>query len=259
MKHRRLLVTDLDGTLVGDDSALDRFVDWAKDPGRDLGLVYATGRLFPSVDNLIRQAPLPEPAAVICGVGSEIYLYPERKRLGQWNRLMDASWTDVGVRAAMAAFPELRLQEAEYQTPCKVSYYVERAPREQLDAYRRALSVDGIGHTMIYSSERDLDILPVGVSKGTAAAFLVSWWRANVGAVIVSGDSGNDRSLFEQGFRGIVVANAQAELKSLSGPLVYHSRAAYADGVLEGLRHWLGNRSGARAASPKGAGNRGSG
>jgi len=100
---------------------------------------------------------------------------------------------------------------------------------------------------MIYSSRRDLDIVPAGANKGTAAAFLAStWWGIPQSRVLVSGDSGNDRDLFGQGFLGIVVSNAHRELKELNGPTVYHARQPYAGGVLEGWRYWIGHTTSSR-------------
>jgi hydroxymethylpyrimidine pyrophosphatase-like HAD family hydrolase len=91
----------------------------------------------------------------------------------------------------------------------------------------------------VYSSNRDLDVLPAGVDKGSAAAFLASHFGFQPRQVVVAGDTGNDASMFTHGFRGIVVGNAQAELKSLCSPDVYKSDGSYADGVLEGLEYWL--------------------
>jgi hypothetical protein len=38
----------------------------------------------------------------------------------------------------------------------------------------------------------------------------------------------------------VVVANAQAELRSLVAPNVYQARQPFAAGVLEGIERWLG-------------------
>jgi hydroxymethylpyrimidine pyrophosphatase-like HAD family hydrolase len=56
--------------------------------------------------------------------------------------------------------------------------------------------------------------------------------------VIVAGDSANDKDMFLYAFKGIIVANADAQLKSLSGSMLYHARKTHADGVLEGLQYW---------------------
>ncbi len=61
------------------------------------------------------------------------------------------------------------------------------------------------------------------------------------------GDSGNDLSMFARGFRGVVVGNAQQELKSMTHPDIYHSDRSFAAGVMEGLEHWLNLSTRARA------------
>ena len=70
---------------------------------------------------------------------------------------------------------------------------------------------------LIDSSNRDLDVLPAGVSKGSAAKYLAGRWSIPKSRVIVAGDSGNDESLFVQRFPGIVVANAQIVLLRAHG------------------------------------------
>ena len=91
----------------------------------------------------------------------------------------------------------------------------------------------------MYSSDRDLDVLPVGVNKGSATAWLASRWFFHPRQILVAGDTGNDSSMFTRGYRGIVVGNAHEELQSLPHANIYHSEHEYADGVLDGLRYWL--------------------
>lgn len=50
---------------------------------------------------------------------------------------------------------------------------------------------------------------------------------------------GDDKAMFAQGFRGIVVANAHEELKRIQAPTIYHAKGAFAAGVQEGMNFWL--------------------
>ena len=93
---------------------------------------------------------------------------------------------------------------------------------------------------VVYSSARNLDILPKMANKGNALAWLIRNLEINPEAVIVAGDTGNDSAMFLiPGVRGIIVENAQPELceKTLSAP-TYQARDNCADGVLEGLAHY---------------------
>jgi hypothetical protein len=48
-----------------------------------------------------------------------------------------------------------------------------------------------------------------------------------------------DLDLLTTGFRAIVVANAQLELRDLRDPKIFHSPLSHAAGVLDGIRHWV--------------------
>ncbi len=66
---------------------------------------------------------------------------------------------------------------------------------------------------VVYSSSRDLDILPANATKGGALQWLCTYLKIPLNQVLVAGDTGNDNSLFQlPGVRGIIVENAQPEL-----------------------------------------------
>ena len=125
------------------------------------------------------------------------------------------------------------------QSAFKVSYFLPDAEAERLRGFSAMLKDAGVEADLVYSSRRDLDFLPPGVNKGTAAAYLASRWHLTPDRVLVAGNSGNDVDLFRHQFHGIVVGNAHPELKRLGGHRVYLAREDHARGVVEGLRHWL--------------------
>ena len=238
MERVNLFVTDLDGTLLGDERALIGFLAWygrAKDRMR---LVYSSGRFSDSVRQSIETHRLPEPDAVIGGVGTEIEESGAGKRLIGWPPV-SYRWNPYVVRTTCALYSELEEQPLHLVSHYKVSYYGYDLDAGFLSQLERDLASAGQDVAVIYSSNRDLDILPADANKGAAAAFLAERWRIEANRVIVAGDSGNDLEMFGRGFRGIVVGNAQPELKSLDDPAVYHATGHYATGVIEGLQYWL--------------------
>jgi hydroxymethylpyrimidine pyrophosphatase-like HAD family hydrolase len=96
---------------------------------------------------------------------------------------------------------------------------------------------------VIWSSGRDLDIIPALAGKGRAIQYLIQFLALDSHKVIVAGDSGNDQTMFDEFKLGIVVANAQPELKRLankgSQSGIYFADQPYAAGVEEGL-HYFG-------------------
>jgi sucrose-6F-phosphate phosphohydrolase len=240
MDGRQLVVSDLDGTLLGDDAALARFARWHERVRHRVSLVYASGRLFESVRESVDTTDLPEPAAIIGGVGSQIRCPRTGADLVDWPAARRPQWDARQIRRALASLAQIEIQPEEFQSDYKVSYFLRDATDDDLRQVCAALDHDGLEFEVVYSSREHLDLLPRGVNKGTAALRLAQHWGIQEAAVIVCGDTGNDLALFEQGFRGVVVANAQAELKRLAGERIYLARQAFAAGVLEGLRHWLG-------------------
>jgi hydroxymethylpyrimidine pyrophosphatase-like HAD family hydrolase len=93
---------------------------------------------------------------------------------------------------------------------------------------------------VVYSSSRDLDVLPADANKGNALRWLAARLEIDTKDIVVAGDSGNDTSMFfVPQVNGIVVGNGRSELlEAVAGQNVYHARAHSADGVVEGLRHF---------------------
>lgn len=236
MGAHRLLVSDLDGTLLGDDESLGSFRDWLTRERTGWRVVYATGRTIDSVAGLIRDGILVEPDAIVSRVGTEIHR-PDGDAWPGWPT-WDARWPIDAVRALMAGRVGIRPQVVANQSPWKASYHAPDLSGDAVEGVRRALADAGIDATVIYSSARDLDVLPPGAGKAAAAHALAGHWSIPDGDVIAAGDTGNDLDLLTAGFRGIVVANAQPELQRLRDPRVFHAERPFAAGVLEGIAHW---------------------
>lgn len=241
MTVRILLVSDLDDTILGDEAALERFAEFCRTLGNKLALVYASGRFHETILRDVQNSSLPEPLATIGGVGSEIRSFPGGELNQHWVERISPHWSAQTVREVLADEPSLELQEESAQGDFKVSYYFKDASQEQIDQLQARLTEAGLKTSLIYSSQRDLDVLPQGVNKGSAAAFIAKDLGFERERTLAAGNSGNDSKLFEHEFYGIIVSNAHDELKQYaSDPQVYLSPHARADGVRDGIQHWMG-------------------
>ena len=239
----RMVVSDLDGTLLGHPEATARFIRWWSQWKTPRRLVYASGRFFGSVVASIEETGIPAPDAIISDVGTDVRLYPSGASMIDWISRWWPTWQIDDVQAVLDSELKLEPQPSQFQSAYKRSYYVRNAQPGWLHKTQLRLRERRVAAELIYSSNRDLDVLPAGANKGTAVEFLAQKWKVPRTRVLVAGDSGNDLSMFLQGFRGIVVGNAQAELAGLFGPNIYRSPHPYADGVIDGLDFWTHRRS----------------
>ena len=239
MATRKLIVSDVDNTLLGNDEDLARFATWYEENRSETRLVYASGRFVDSVAESVRTTLLPVPDAIIGGVGTEIQLCPSGKSLPDWDEKLSNCWDADQVREVLAVHSRLVPQLDEFQSDYKISYFLRNATITELEQIRTRLAQASIAADLIYSSFRDLDVLPAGFSKGAATRTVAEHFQHDAQDVLVCGDSANDLSMFQYDWRGVVVGNAHPELIELDDPLIYHSDACFAAGVLDGLDYWM--------------------
>jgi sucrose-6-phosphatase len=114
-----------------------------------------------------------------------------------------------------------------------------------LEGLEKELMTRDIQAQIIYSSDRDVDVLPRRSGKGRALRHVRNILNMQLNRTVACGDSGNDIAIFTENIFGIIVGNARAELKEWyeanKKDNLYLARNNCAAGILEGLSHfkWL--------------------
>lgn len=255
----RLLALDIDGTLLRTDKALSPRTRRAVEEVRAAGirLVLVTGRRYPSArkvaedlggdvplvlhngalivegGELVRSILLPE-AAAVCAVG-----------IGR------ARGLDGVLHCGRRGEGKLRVEARALQSRL-VGYYLERSrsdvevvedletaaaggevvqvmfggPREEMDAVgpevARELGGAARVERTVYpqSGVGILDVLAPGVSKGEALGFLQRRWGIAAAETLAIGDNWNDHDMLERAGLGLVMGNADPEMRKLGLPVL---------------------------------------
>jgi len=239
----KLFVSDLDGTLLGTLSENLHFSRlWTENTSkRNPGLVYSTGRLLADTQQLVSKFKIPEPDFIISGVGTQIYDTFNNSILEDYSDLLKVDWDRKIVDEVISGLNiNITKQPNIWQSDLKSSWYLENGEPDQLALIQENLMNTGLKFSVVYSSNRDLDILPKNANKGRALSWLLKFLHISPEETVVAGDSGNDREMFQiNGVRGILVGNAQPELFQLAVQSnVYCSNAFGQFGVIEGLTHY---------------------
>eukprot|EP00922_Rhytidocystis_sp_ex-Travisia-forbesii_P019056 GHVS01028280.1.p1 GENE.GHVS01028280.1~~GHVS01028280.1.p1 ORF type:complete len:433 (-),score=97.74 GHVS01028280.1:82-1380(-) len=236
-----LVVTDLDGTLLGHDEFLSEFNKlWLqKHVWRGSKLVYNTGRNLKDFLQVAQQHNLHRPAYAIVGVGTELYSFTPTAHAGEddaesaigpvwcarrvdavfeeeWLRRMQANFHRPTVEAIIIeAFPNFSVNGDIFHDPWRMSVSAQTDHLcEQLENLRLKFSdcklvVSGAGEW------RYVDILPQQAGKLPPVEYVMTQLNFTPSQTLVCGDSGNDIDMFSHPeVLGVCVANAHGDLVS---------------------------------------------
>ncbi|WP_040363585.1 Cof-type HAD-IIB family hydrolase [Coprothermobacter platensis] len=242
---RKLIVTDLDGTLLNNRSELPQeYVDLIKEVlTPEVKLTMASGRGFPSVKNFSDRFPIDLP--VICEGGAvvvdpitnsiiyetfidepivrSIAEHLEAKQYGSNFYLYKGQTLTCYKR------PEVHLFTDKEPAPI-INIDLTKIPKEDMTGVRKiAVILDekylydlqnelrnlfGEKVNIMRADDGCLDIMPVGVSKGSALQYLLHILDFPPSNVMAIGDNESDATMFDVVGFSVAMANADDYTKS---------------------------------------------
>lgn len=233
-----MLATDLDGTLVGDREELLGLLHYYDNIIHDIAFVYVTGRHLASALSLIDAESLPMPDVLITDVGTGIYTTESLIEDKVWTTKMQVDWKPDLITGLASSIPHLARQSLPDNR--RVSFITQSGESPVLQL-KEVLNKESIAHKLIFSSNRDVDILPLHSGKGQALAYVLEKYASPNVKVLVAGDSGNDFDMLTLGYPSVIVGNAQNELTSMEPhDQLYKAAKHYAGGIHEAWMHFYG-------------------
>jgi len=231
----RVLVTDVDDTLTGDDEALATLLERLETTDANVGFGIATGRTLKEALVLMEELEVRVPDVLITAAGTELHygtrLLPDRS----WERQIRYRWDRDEVRSVIGAIPGLS-PVPESETKYRLRYRLDPGRAPTLREIRRRARQEGLRVTTILDHEVYLDVIPVRASSGLAIRFFCFKWNLEPQRLLVAGDSGNDWDMLSGDTLGVVVSNHTPELERLRGrPRIHFAKSPHARGILEGI------------------------
>jgi len=234
----RIIITDLDNTLTGDNQALEEFKAILADNAQ-IGFGIATGRSLPSALKLIEELGLQKPDLIDSGAGTELHYGINLTPDASWQKQIGYDWKPEQVRKVIADLDGIYLQEEENQSTYKISYDVDLSVAPSLSEIKQQLRAAGLRCKTIFSNNMYLDIVPVRGGTDLSIRHLLWKWGFGHDHVLVAGDSGNDLGMLLGKTLGVVVGNYSPELERLrKRPRIYFADGHHARGIIEGINYY---------------------
>ncbi|TWU47653.1 Mannosylfructose-phosphate synthase [Rubripirellula tenax] len=234
----RIIVTDLDNTLTGDEESLREFADMIAQNDH-IGFGIATGRRLDSAMELIEELNLPRPDVIDTDAGTQLHYGPTLTPDFSWRKQIGFAWQPAKIRELCATLPGFEIQPDVNQSEYKISYLLNTEIAPSISRIKKKLREAGLRARVIMSLGAYLDIVPVRGGSDFSMRHLLYKWGFSPEKMLVAGDSGNDAGMIMGRTLGVVVANHDKELKRLKGkPRVYFAETSHARGVLEGIAYY---------------------
>ncbi len=236
----RAIFTDLDQNLVGNPTALRRFIDAMRDNRKCVTFGIATGRRIDSALALMKKQGIPTPDVLISSLGTRIHYGQALTEDDHWAEHIDHHWNPQQVRRVLAETPGLKPQGKNEQTPFKLSYYYDPQKAPPVDEIVKLIRQHELTANVISSFGQFLDIVPARASKGQALRYVAQRLDIPLEHILAVGGSGADEDMMRGNTLAVVVANRHHEELSqlVDQERIYFASQPHALGILEAIEHY---------------------
>jgi Cof subfamily protein (haloacid dehalogenase superfamily) len=240
----RLIVADLDGTLLNSDHAVSPFTERAVREAIRRGVLFtfATGKTFPSTREVIRQFDVHIP--VICGNGVQVFepdgtllhADPIRReyaieavRIGRSAGFTPVVYAEMGL---LSTALDENVQEliAHHEPVPEIIPDLETALVSERMPYKLVLmrrDLAAVAEFQIYLEEvfrgraqvvrsglaSLIEVMPLGVTKGTALAYILNHLGVASEETISFGDNCNDLDMIRRAGIGVAMGQSPEDLR----------------------------------------------
>ncbi len=188
-----------------------------------------------SVIPLLNDPVIPNPHYIICDVGATIVNGLTLEPIQPLQAAIEEKWPGhLEIYNKLKNVNGLQWQEVPQMRRCSF-YYNEHTDLEEVYNISQSLGCD-----VLLSAEKFVDILPPGVNKGSSLQQLVKLLKLPTKQILVAGDTLNDLSLYNAGYKGVVVGDAEEKLIEATKEMlhVYQADKPGCGGILESLAHF---------------------
>ncbi|WP_211227060.1 glucosylglycerol-phosphate synthase [Terrimonas ferruginea] len=230
-----VLATDLDGTFLGGRSVHKQQLYRLIREREDIRLVFVTGRGLETVIPLLNDPVIPNPDYIICDVGATIVNGHTLEPIQPLQAGIEHKWPGrLVMQNKLKKVRGLRWQPVPQVRRC--SFFFD----ETTDFDHLQRIADASGCDVLKSAGKFVDVLPGGVNKGSSLIQLVKLLNIDPSHILVAGDTLNDLSLYQTGYKGVVVGHAEQKLLDATreSENVFQATEAGCGGILESLAYF---------------------
>jgi sucrose-phosphate synthase len=236
----RAIFTDIDQTLVGDETALQEFCKTLWHVRKRVIFGVVSGRRIDSALAVLKKNHVPVPNVLISGLGTRIHYGSDLNEDTHWSDHIDHDWNYPRIRRVLDGLSGLKLQNRDEQSRFKISYFYNAKKAPTPEEITATLHQNELNANVMVSFGQFLDIVPARASKGQALRYAAQRLNIPFENILVAGGSGADEDMIRGNTMAVVVANRHDEELSELVDLerVHFSERAHADGLLDAIDHY---------------------